>query len=257
MSTRAGTAFTSNRAKQNLIKLLFQEGSTKSQHSYQNLRKAYLQKLQEMHPDKFAHEGMKIRGENDTNALKSHDTSTSISSYGKFERNAQFVELQNAWKHYEGFAKQHRMTPRPKKGHAVEEVQEANFTMFGVGCSFADSPEERRYRNEIMDQASRGWFSSGALTEKEDHSNSSTKMESPSKQERISLCDDDLFVSNNGESNEKNGKVTQLTDPPPLFSSQLNAKYNPAIFTKKCLVDMPFTRRKLYTHHGFNKSNQK
>ena len=37
--------------------------------------------------------------------------------------------------------------------------------MFGVGCSFDDSPEERDLRNDIMDQACRGWFSSGAIEE--------------------------------------------------------------------------------------------
>ena len=40
-----------------------------------------------------------------------------------------------------------------------------NFTMFGVGCSFSDSPTEQMHRTEIMDQASRGWFSSGQLSE--------------------------------------------------------------------------------------------
>jgi len=35
--------------------------------------------------------------------------------------------------------------------------------MFGVGCSFDDSPTERDLRNDIMDQACRGWFSSGSI----------------------------------------------------------------------------------------------
>jgi len=37
--------------------------------------------------------------------------------------------------------------------------------VFGVGCSFADTPEERIRRNEIMDQACRGWFTDGYLQE--------------------------------------------------------------------------------------------
>ena len=61
--------------------------------------------------------------------------------------------------------------------------------MFGVGCSFADSAQERDYRNEIMDQACRGWFSSGAL-----QSTSSINPKRNRAKKVIPLCDDDLFV---------------------------------------------------------------
>merc|ERR1719491_309440 len=68
--------------------------------------------------------------------------------------NQPFVELVNAWEAYEKIAKPIRKN---------KNAEEANFTMFGVGCSFADSPSERDYRTKIMDQACRGWFSSGSL----------------------------------------------------------------------------------------------
>jgi hypothetical protein len=37
--------------------------------------------------------------------------------------------------------------------------------MFGVGCSFSDNETERALREEITNQACRGWFSAGQLAE--------------------------------------------------------------------------------------------
>ena len=61
--------------------------------------------------------------------------------------------LQDAWMDYETLAKV--MKKVDNKG------ADASFTLFGVGCSFSDNDQERERRNEIMDQAGRGWFSAG------------------------------------------------------------------------------------------------
>ena len=66
-----------------------------------------------------------------------------------------------------------------------------NFTMFGVGCSFSDTPIEREKRNEIMEQASKGWFPSASLSQSgekshEDHHECT--------QSYTKLSDDDLFM---------------------------------------------------------------
>ena len=188
MSTRATSAITSRRAKQELVRLLFgaqlagkgPEAHRKldpSIYSYADLRTAYLDRLHSTHPDKFAHKKRKDAGENGAATLQSH----------KDESHGRFVELQDAWDRYEKMA---RMMKKVSKG----DKEEANFTMFGVGCSFSDSPEEREARAVIMDQACRGWFSSGQISE---ISTVRTKDDTNRELagERVSLADDDLFVS--------------------------------------------------------------
>lgn len=160
MSTRATTSLSSRRAKTDLVRLLF--GSTfsrkgpeahrmldPSMYSYDELKKNYLERLQMIHPDKFKH--------------SRYSTTTTTTTTTPDERhqdadqiNQRFVELQQAWTKYEEV---YRMIKKVGKG------EEANFTRFGVGCSFSDTPEERAQREEIMDQAGRGWFSAGALSE--------------------------------------------------------------------------------------------
>lgn len=68
-----------------------------------------------------------------------------------------FVDLKEAWDDYEKIAKL-------MKNKSDRDTQN-NFTMFGVGCSFSDNPDEQRRRSEIMDQAGRGWFSAGQIGE--------------------------------------------------------------------------------------------
>jgi len=152
MTTRAGNAAKSLRAKEDLLKLLFETkshslegGGRKTQqflnHSsltHDQLRTAYLKRVQELHPDK-------------------HHTTTTTGKCARDDVKSQFVQLKEAWNRYQDFAKMIKRTPNGK-------TIDANFTMFGVGCSFADSEEERRLRNEITDQACRGWFSAGELT---------------------------------------------------------------------------------------------
>jgi hypothetical protein len=140
-SGRAAAAIAARRAKQELVRLLFSTGKPKlktsslmdiSKYSYRDLRSAYLEKLHELHPDKAA----------DATVAK-----------------GLFVELQTAWLAYEQISKSFRQSSSESSG------AEADFTMFGVGCSFSDNEQEKTLRLEIMDQACRGWFSSGYIGE--------------------------------------------------------------------------------------------
>ena len=172
--TRAARAATSRQVKNELVKLLFGKRYAKTgpqghkkldaaSYSYSDLKSAYLNRLQEIHPDK-------------SNANQ-HATD-----------NKSFHDLQQAWENYASMAK------------AMEKTSsvQANFTKFGVGCSFSDSDEERALRNEITDQACRGWFSSGLLSAT--GSDSSSKGDAPYQPNVVSLVDDDLFVEVDSES---------------------------------------------------------
>jgi hypothetical protein len=143
-SGRAASAITSGRAKQELVRLLFPPAElsrqrqsshlrNSSKYTYKELRTAYLQKLHEIHPDKTKDDAKLAKG--------------------------MFVELQTAWMTYEQLCKPHRQSSTTNDGH------ESDFTMFGVGCSFSDTEQEKLMRSDIMDQACRGWFSSGLITE--------------------------------------------------------------------------------------------
>jgi hypothetical protein len=187
MTTRAGSAAKSLLAKQTLIKVLFSSrhsGSGLQQHnnnnhrlldhsaySYDDLRVAYLKRVQQLHPDKCrttTNPGNDIGG----GVVNSEDAKH------------QFVELKDAWNRYEHQAK------------ALKRVAgggETNFTMFGVGCSFCDNDDEKTLRNEIMDQACRGWFSAGALTDRTEEQGGEQKKSTSLKE--LTLCDDELFVN--------------------------------------------------------------
>eukprot|EP01083_Nonionella_stella_P192844 712635_1 len=182
MSTRAAAAANSRRVKQRLIQILFGAKNSMqgreshrlldyASYSYTDLRKAYFERVQLLHPDK-----MKFRNEDEMNEkLKSptkqkietllskeiekigwKETNEAIQKSKSSRGHEAFVELQEAWKNYNDIAK--KMNDR--------DGPEDNFTMFGVGCSFSDNPSEQLKRTEIMDQACRGWFSSGHLEEK-------------------------------------------------------------------------------------------
>lgn len=149
MSTRGGAAAKALGAKKTLVRLLFggqnlltaqgrQAVAGKldpSTYSYGELRSAYLDKIKDLHPD--------------TNQSKSTNHQ---------HLRMEFQSLQDAWSDYNSLATKMK---RVDGGH-----EESDFTMFGVGCSFSDSEQEREWRIEIMDQASRGWFSAGALPSK-------------------------------------------------------------------------------------------
>ena len=93
----------------------------------------------------------------------------------------------------------------------------ANFTQFGVGCSFSDNEEERALRNEITDQACRGWFSSGLVSSgvspAENASVSqSQSAETVSSSNQKSLIDDTMFVQ--AGSFEANGALDETKNQP-------------------------------------------
>ena len=181
-------------------------------HSYSQLRSAYLQKVHEMHPDKMASQTKKNVPEDYKNA------------------HLQFIDLKHAWEEYHASVriiqrkKNDDLTTNNMESTNDDEFWEVNddFTMFGVGCSFADSEEERNLRNKIMDQACQGWFSSGSLTGEKALGydvNTNTATDSKQQQKSLSqpqlkLCDDDMFVSSEDEQSAKE-------DPPK---------------NKKCLV---------------------
>ena len=67
-----------------------------------------------------------------------------------------------------------------------------------------DSEEERENRNKIMDQASRGWFAAGYIPHPngEDDEKSRRQVES----DRLRLCDDSLFESQDGHTERHTSK---------------------------------------------------
>ena len=79
-------------------------------YSFDELRAAFLERVHEIHPDKR-------RGDT---------TETDTSGHHEF------VELQSAWAEYEKLAKM--MMTKVGSGSS-----DANFTLFGVGCSFSDN----------------------------------------------------------------------------------------------------------------------
>jgi len=173
MYSRAARATSSRRAKQELVRLLFGSKYSKSGpeahqkldhsiYSYAELRSAYLERIQTIHPD------------------KSH--SSPQGGREKTKRD-EFVALQEAWRKYDDFAKMMRRVDG--------DEMEASFTLFGVGCSFADNEAERALREEITDQACRGWFSSGSLgIGNKDHDRKAAEQ---MRGNQPSLLSDDLF----------------------------------------------------------------
>ncbi|KAL3767844.1 hypothetical protein ACHAWU_007322 [Discostella pseudostelligera] len=211
MSTRTTSAIPSRKARENLIRLLFKaqdpltvtgkpasitqahrlrsqerEAASASitgrRHSYSQLRVAYLEKVHAMHPDKV--------GAIHNDGLPSKDM------------HLQFIELKNAWEEYHASVRiaqrrcddnSSRNKYKTSEGNDWEE--EENFTMFGVGCSFADSQEERDLRFEITEQACRGWFPSGSITDPQsDNQKNNSSLSQKSSVHQLRLSDNDMFV---------------------------------------------------------------
>mmetsp|Transcript_17571 Transcript_17571/g.48523 ORF Transcript_17571/g.48523 Transcript_17571/m.48523 type:complete len:282 (+) Transcript_17571:303-1148(+) len=162
--TRAAAAATSRDVKQKLVNLLFREQYSRtgpeghkrldfSIYSYKDLRQAYLKRLQVIHPDKFnsKHSDDVHCERKDQSVQKTGVEETSVENLKK-----EFQELQSTWDRYEELSK----SMMKVRGDGVA----ANFTQFGVGCSFSDNEEESALRREITDQACRGWFSSGLVS---------------------------------------------------------------------------------------------
>jgi hypothetical protein len=172
MSTRAGSLSKSQRVTEKLVRLLFQGKENHNpidftSHSYDNLRKAYIARVHQLHPDKYNSIKEKSSAYYDKDqevVLQNWHDGVHYSTITKCPRKSRqeaFVELQEAWDAYERVSKIMKDSSS-KNGRSVQE----NFTLFGVGCSFSDNLEESLMRAEIMDQAGKGWFSAGQLQSK-------------------------------------------------------------------------------------------
>jgi hypothetical protein len=243
MSNRVTSAIGSRRARENLVRLLFHQSKKdqiddahapgaidhrRRQHSYSQLRAAYIELVHTIHPDKFA-----FYNDDEEERIR------------KEECQEKFVELQSAWEEYHASVREvrrdrHRNIDRRSRMSGdnsdekkddddratfdddsfYDDIEDANFTMFGVGCSFADTPDERDRRDKIMEQASRGWFPSASLSFRDntgegqrDYSNNEFKVESCREDDdtmhscldtyapRVPLIDNNMFVSEEEQSN--------------------------------------------------------
>jgi len=243
MSTRATSAAHSNIAKQRLIALLSKYSETTAtsvgsgeiwqnhcsrnttttkppavfndfeSRSYDELRVAYLKSLQQLHPDKryasHHHQTQQQQQQSYNHQSRTPPTlnENEEKAIGRREEHHAFIELQDAWNKYEKMTKCFSRVGLGKGGSEkdleMRKVQQ-KFTMFGVGCSFADSPSESQRRREFMDQACRGWLSAGLLSDatkstkkgadnatfKECNNNDTIHNNST----QTSLIEDDLFV---------------------------------------------------------------
>mmetsp|Transcript_14132 Transcript_14132/g.20181 ORF Transcript_14132/g.20181 Transcript_14132/m.20181 type:complete len:266 (-) Transcript_14132:53-850(-) len=246
MTTRAGSLANSRQVKIRLVKTLFgpkynrrgREAHKKldyASYSYSDLRSAYLDRLQILHPDKqFA--SRKRNRELASIPLSTHENNNfhhhnerhqqSYSSKSPYKnQNEEFSELREAWEDYEKWNKCMKHSSMDSKN------ENSSFTMFGVGCSFADSPAERDKRSEIMEQACRGWFSAGMLSEEceidsNDGSNHAKNVNVISK-ESLPLVDDDMFVLDSKSSPNHDGLVengNQHSQRGELFQCESNGK---------------------------------
>ena len=177
--------------KRNLLKLLFRDKCNKmdpSNFNYEDLRKEYLKRLQVIHPDKINVNSIDV---DRLQSERQRDPENLDSLRSKEDLKKEFQELQSTWDRYEELSKS---MMKVVQGDGAT----ANFTKFGVGCSFSDNDEERALRNEITDQACRGWFSSGLVSsgisansnDERDNGNSKGNIAS----NRKSLIDDSMFV---------------------------------------------------------------
>ena len=226
MSTRMTSMSITYRAKQKLFQLLFKSddknimhtsslksNSSSSSLKHSKLRSEYLKRIQEIHPDKLS-----SSNENGINSLKNKE---SIHS--------RFIELQSAWKEYEKLFKLTRSNN--KNNDEVEEDDLNNFTMFGVGCSFSDTPEERENRWKITDEACRGWFTSGLISERNIPIYGNKPISSFKSGKSTSLIDNDMFTEEKDDSNVE-------------CSANIRDKKHGAGRGRKFLLDLPKFKRK-------------
>jgi len=169
-----------------------------SDYSYTDLRRAYLKRLQVIHPDKANVNFIDVDPDQVSNKQRCRKQARLIRS--KEELTKDFQELRSAWDRYEELSKDMTKVIRG-------DGKRANFTEFGVGCSFSDNEKEKALRKEITDQACRGWFSSGLMssglsTESDDNvksrqsdsTNKNTVGAPDLKLKQESLLDDSMFV---------------------------------------------------------------
>jgi hypothetical protein len=209
-TTRAAMATTSRGVKQKLVHLLFRQKYKRtgpeshklldfSIYSYDDLRTEYLKRLHLIHPDKH-----KIAANTNvmTTSVRNNSNNKNSHSNSIEELKKEFRELQSTWDKYEELTKSMMKVTNNNSNNGTGTA-EANFTKFGVGCSFSDNDEERALRNDITDQACRGWFSSGLITSSSG-STSTTNNNNSVKTEKSSLIDDNMFVEVNLHDDTKN-----------------------------------------------------
>ncbi|KAL3809429.1 hypothetical protein ACHAXA_003998 [Cyclostephanos tholiformis] len=196
MSTRVTSAIGSRRARENLVRLLGLSFPSPTDdvrvvgrgYSYAELRAAYIERVHEMHPDRTASRRrrlLRLHREDDDEDENENDGGEVVGEGGG--GHSKFVELKDAWEAYRAtvravrdlagddeYDNERRRRRLRRRRESWEEEDDddddddgggySNFTLFGVGCSFADSPEESMRRAEIMDQACRGWFPDGIIS---------------------------------------------------------------------------------------------
>jgi hypothetical protein len=191
-TSRAARAVTARQVKQKLVDILFgqefrkvgPEGHRKLNHSmyykYDDLKKAYLERLHVLHPDK----------QRNASSDNDHDNAN---------RKNEFIQLQEIWSQYDAMAKSMMVGG---------DGESANFTLFGVGCSFSDNEAEKALRSNITDQACRGWFPSGLLPEQDQsYHHEQSQLRSTVSPKITPLIDDSLFI----ESAESHDSPIQRT----------------------------------------------
>jgi hypothetical protein len=199
-ASRAATAAISRDVKQKLVKLLFRENtysrtgcSKRNEHlnlsgySYEDLRRAYLKRLQVIHPDKINANSSIDMNRRQSFKNQQYEKNNVDPLHSKEELKREFQELQSTWDRYEELSKS---MMKVIQGDGAT----ANFTKFGVGCSFSDNEEEKALRNEITDQACRGWFSSGLVSSGLSTENDGNRERDGQSSKQKSLIDDSMFV---------------------------------------------------------------
>ena len=258
MSTRAAFATKSRLVRQRLENILFHHHDTNNNGvitknnkkivslSYEELKMAYLKRIQDLHPDKYYHHQnttittqqqycnttkQTLQSQMNTNTNTTTGCSNSKQDKRKMLKNEiEFRELQEAWTNYDAVMKQSR---KINNNYNNERNTDSNFTMFGVGCSFSDNPQERQLRNEIMDQAGRGWFTAGSIPQQTITTNTITPNKQQQQQQiskQISLTDDELFIviDHKVDSSSSSDKQQTLeTRPKSLIDHMIKSQKKP------------------------------
>jgi hypothetical protein len=243
MTTRAGAASLALRAKQEIVRILHGAGHHHSSFSFRDLKRAFLQRAHEIHPDKQQQHQQQQTTTTTTTMTKA--TSVELgdddddTASKKSRATSKFIQLKEAWIRYEKTSKIPAGLHRPKGsdddgsrgGPLSWQQQEGSFTMFGVGCSFSDNDSERQKRTKIMDEASRGWFSAGEISHgpESDRTVMGNSGDGTGKRTTIvtSLASDDLFEmppERAGNDNNSGGTGTCEAKRVPSLVSHLFAK---------------------------------
>ena len=200
-------------------------------YSYNELKMAYLKRIQDLHPDKYYHHTTTTTTQQppqtskSTNNMKQQSQTNPSLNKNKclLENEIEFRELQEAWTNYDTIMKQ-------SKKINCGNLLESNFTMFGVGCSFSDNPQERQYRTEIMDQAGRGWFSAGSIPQ-QTTTTTTDKQQQQKSFKQIRLTDDELFTidssSLSSSSSSTDKQQTLKTRPKSLIDHMIKSQKKP------------------------------